>query len=394
MSETELRGGHVASDSAPRPPATARGVHLRPATRDDNKALCELMKSITMESDLELAVERDPDFFALYDLQEAKQLSFVVERAGEVLGSGTYLGRDGYLAGARVPVGYAGDLRFAPGARGGFVLGRHFGATFREACRAFGCEAMLTVVISSNELARRALVERHPRFPDKPFYRPWVGFDILSVHFTSRGRPRATDLIVRRAREDDLGAIGALLERDHRSRPFGYAIDEGVIRERLRRWPGLAVESFYVAHDRAGRMRGTVAVWEAAPVKRFRVLSYRGRMRWVKAGLGLVAPLTGATSLPRPGELFRYLYLTHVSIADEDPAAMAALLDRIYDDHHGRGYHFLSACVLEGDPLAPAFARYRKTALPARLYVVSEPGNRWNESPIGPGRPGFEMALV
>jgi hypothetical protein len=375
-------------------PATTREIHVRAATRRDDRALGELFKSVTMESDLELAVERDPDFFALYDMQDVKQLTYVVERSGELLGLGSYLGREGWLEGARVPVAYAGDLRFRAGARGGFVLGRHFGATFREASRALGCEAMLTVVIASNELARRALVERHPRFPDKPFYRPWRAFDIVSVHFTARGRPRATDLAVRRASESDLGAIGALLERDHRARPFGYVLDEGALRDRLARWPGLAVEDFYVAHDQAGRLRGTAAVWDAAPVKRFRVLAYRGRMRFARWGLNAVAPLLGATPLPRPGELFRYLYLTHVSVADEDPAVMAALLDRIYSDAHGRGYHFLSACVLERDPLAAAFAGYRTTALPANMYVMSEPGSRWNEIDPGPGRPGFEMALV
>jgi hypothetical protein len=374
--------------------ATERGIHVRVATREDDRALCEIFKSITMESDLELAVERDPDFFALYDLQDVKQLTYVVERRDELLGLGSYLGREGWLAGARVPVGYAGDLRFQPGARGGFVLGRHFGATFREACRAFGCEAMLTVVIASNELARRALVERHPRFRDKPFYRPWHTFDILSVHFTTRGRPRPTDLVVRRATDGDLGAIGALLERDHRARPFGYVLDEGKLRDRLARWPGLVVESFYVAHDRAGRLRGTAAVWDAAPVKRFRAIAYRGRMRFLRLGLNLVAPFVGATPLPRPDELFRYLYLTHVSIPDEDPSVMAALLDRIYADWHGRGYHFLSACVLQRDPLAPAFVGYRTTALPANMYVMSEPGSRFNEIDPGPGRPGFEMALV
>jgi hypothetical protein len=117
-------------------------------------------------------------------------------------------------------------------------------------------------------------------------------------------------------------------------------------------------------------------------------------MRLVRLGLDLVGPLVGATRLPRPGDRFRYLYLTHVSVPDEEPAVMAALLDRIYADWHGLGYHFLSACVLQRDPLRPAFAGYRTTALPAHMYVMSEPGSRFNEIDLGAGRPGFEMALV
>ena len=53
-----------------------------------------------------------------------------------------------------------------------------------------------------------------------------------------------------------------------------------------------------------------------------------------RPGRAIRGALRGAP-LPAPGGEFRYFYLTHVSIVDEDPGTMAALLDRIYDDHHG-----------------------------------------------------------
>lgn len=379
------------AETAKRP---AQDVTIRPARREDNAALLELFKAITMEADLHLAVERDPDFFALYDMERVEQRTIVIEADGKIEGLGTFLGRDGWLLGSRTRVGYAGDLRFAPTLRGGFVLGTHYGRTFREACRDFGCDAMLTAIIASNAAARRALVERSPRFPEKPLYVPFRKFTILSVHFTARGHPRPTELRVRRATEADLAPIAELLARDHARRPFGYVVDEGLLRERIARWPGLRVESFYVAHDREGRLLGVAAPWDAGPVKRFRVLAWRRSMKWVKRGFNLLARFTGADPLPGTGGLLRYFYLTHVSVEGEDPAVMAALLDRIYDDYHGKGYHFLTACVLDQDPLAPAYRGYRTSGLPAELYVVTEPGGRHASADFGTGRPGFEMALV
>ncbi len=366
----------------------------RLARPEDGAALCELFARVTMDADLRLAVERDPDFFALYDLQEVERRVWIADVGGSIEGIAALLGRDGWLEGSRCRVGYAGDLRFGEALRGGFFLGRMFGEIFGDACDAFGCEAMLTAVIDSNRLAKAALVRRTRRFPDKPVYRPLRSFHILNIQMTTRGRPRPTDLTVRRATEDDVAAIAARLEEDHRARPFGYCFDEALLRKRLARWPGLTIDSFYVAHDGAGRLRGVAAPWDAGPVKRFRVLAYEGRMRWIKRAFNLGAFFARFPPLPPPGGLFRYVYLTHVSIAEDDPATMAALLDRIYHDLHGSGRHFICAYVERDDPLAPAFARYRTTALPATLYVMSRPGSRWNDLDLGPGRPGFEMALV
>ncbi len=383
-----------ATASAQEQVTAAAEPSTRLAVAADNARLCELFKSVTMDAALHLAVERDPDFFALYDIERGDRRVVVWEVDGAIEGVGTLLARDGYLGGRRMRLGYLGDLRFSPKIRGGQVLGTSFGPLFRESCRELGCEVALTAVIASNQAAMSALVKRSPRYPEKPFYAPLRTFKILSVQFTLGKEPRPTDLAVSRAEDKDLAAVADLLGEDHRARPFGYAVDEGLLRERLRRWPGLAAESFYLARDRAGRLRGVTAVWDAGPIKRYRVLGYRGAMRYVKLGYNAFARLAGMTPLPPPGGLLRYFYLTHLSVKDDDPAVMAALLDRIYADHRGRGYHFFTAPVLEGDPLAPAYERFRTRSLPAALFAVSAPGSPYNTADLGPGRPGIEMALV
>ena len=73
---------------------------------------------------------------------------------------------------------------------------------------------------------------------------------------------------------------------------------------------------------------------------------------------------------------------------------MQALVDRVYADLHREGYHYLSIFVPQGDHLASAYDRYRTTPLEAKLFTVSPPGSPFNERDPGPGRPGFEMALV
>jgi len=369
-------------------------IKLRRAERSDGPRLCELFRDTAMKADLHLTVERDPDFFALYDLQDVDTYPFVAEVDGRIEGLGTYLARDGYLDGQRVRVGYAGDLRLSPKVAGGFLLGRNAAGLFEEASSALGCEMMLTSIIASNTAAERALVKRSRRFVEKPFYQKLDEFDILSVQFTFRRKPRLTPLKVRTATDTDVDRIAALLAADHEQRPFGYVFSAEELRRRLQRWPGLKIEHFYLAETAEGELRGVAAVWDPDAVKRYRVLGYHGSMKWIRRFFNVGARFGGFPPLPPPGEVLRYFYLTHVSIVDEEADTMAALVDRIYADFHGRSFHFFTTYLTSNDSLAPAYTRFRTTPLATHLYLVSKPGSPYNTFTLDGRRPGVEVALL
>jgi hypothetical protein len=199
---------------------------------------------------------------------------------------------------------------------------------------------------------------------------------------------------VRRATETDVPRIARFLDEDARRRPFGYPFSESELRRRLESWPGLSLESFYLAEDPSGALVGCIAIWDAQAVKRIVVREYRGAMRRVKLAYNLAARLLRFPPLPLPSEAFRYLYITHQAIPSEDPEIMRALLDTVYASHRKGGYHFLSVCVLADDPLEPAFRGFQTTDLAARLYLVTLPEVQVNLERFRQARPGFEMALV
>src|SRR5687768_12470588 len=82
----------------------------RLATRADNALLVELMAHVPMEGTLAVATRRDPDFFALYDLQRGSAHVLAYDD-GRVAGMGAALVRDGTLDGVPRRIGYLGDLR-------------------------------------------------------------------------------------------------------------------------------------------------------------------------------------------------------------------------------------------------------------------------------------------
>ena len=371
-------------------------IVVRPAEPRDDAARCALFARVAMEAELGLSVDRAPDFDALYRLQARDWVSVVVERGGAIEGTGTILVRDGYIGGAVRRVGYLGDLRLSPRVQGRLLLDRFYGALLESVRDRFGCELFLTAVIATNEAALRALTARtrRSRKARRPVYTPVGDFDIRSLHLLAPRRRPASPFPVRRAAPADIPALARLLDADARRRPFGYVFTEEELRRRLAEWPGLAAESFLIAEGPDGAPAGCLAPWDAAPVKRTVVTSYRGSMRRVRLGYDLAATLLRRDRLPRPGEAFRYRYVTHQAVPSDDPRVLRVLLDAAYREARAAGDHFLSVCAPEAGPLEPALRGFHATSLRARLFVVSLPDV--DVAPVAsPAHwPGFEMALV
>jgi hypothetical protein len=373
--------------------AVQSDVGIRLATPADSPALCELFASITMKTDLELSIRRDPDFFALYRMQTDDFECWVGGENGAIEGLGTIMARDGYLNGKPARIGYLGDLRVLPRLQGRRLIGRFYGPILEEFSQAHGCTVYLTTIIASNTPAIRALTGEGGRKLGVPPYRLLHAFDIRAVHLAFPRRRRRTAYQVRRASSSDIPKLAHFLDDDARRRPCGEVFSEAGLRRRLRAWPGLAIENFYVAFDQSGRLSGCCALWDTAPLKRTVVNSYRGSMRWVRRGYNAAATLLRAPRLPSAGGMLRYAYLTHQAVPSNDPEVWRALLDAVSSDYRRSGYHFLSVCAFVDDPLEPAYRGFVTTNLRAHLYTVTAPGA---ELPMNAliGRPGFEMALV
>ncbi|WP_257451468.1 hypothetical protein [Archangium lipolyticum] len=365
---------------------------LRRANREDNARLLDLFGSVPMQGELVLTTQRSPDFFSLYDMQRGDTELWVHEVEDGLDGMGTILVRDGWLEGRPCRVGYLGDLRTRFSARRSRSVARFYGPVLEETAERLGVEAFLTSVMASNAAALQALVKRKANRVNQPHYTLLRRFSAVSVHFTRRRKPGRGPIHVRRATPGDVPAMSALLDADHRARPFGYRYDQGELQHRLERWPGLSVEGSYLAFDRSGKLVGCTSVWDPEAVKRYRVLAYRGSMQWVKWGYDAMATVLRAPRLPEPGHDFRYFYLCNTSITGEDPAILRALVEHVYADHHGKGYHFFSLYMDQDDPHEGALKGFFQRRLDFHLYAVTPAGLAREHFPEG--RTGFEMALA
>ena len=379
--------------TAPPPDPTSTPVTLRRSRGSDNPRLCELFASVRMEADLCLAVERDPDFFALYDLQGGERSVWVGDVDGRVECVVAGVGRRAWLDGEQVVLGYLGDARVSVPHQGKGLMRHAAPRLLENLFEDLRCDVALAAVVAGNRAAL-GTAQTPGLLASSVEYRPVYALRIVSVQFNWRRKPRPTSLEVRPARADEVPEVAAFLAADQARRPFGYVIDEAALRERLARWPGLSVDSFYLARDAEGRLRGVLAWWDAGAVKRYRVHGYFRGMRVGKALYNAAAWVARFQPLPPVGELLRYFYVTHLAVPDDDPAVFGALIDRLYADLHGRGYNFFTLALVENDPLEPALKRFQKTYLGVHVYLGYPKGSRFAQWQPVAARPGFEIALA
>ena len=365
---------------------------VRRASAADNALLVELMAQVPMEGSLVLSTRRDPDFFALYQMQKGISEAFIYDD-GAFAGMGAILVRDGYLDGRAQPVGYLGDLRFRGRGSARRAFPAAYGHFFAESAARTGCESYLTGVLASNALALSSLApaKRKQYRAPQPYYHPLRRYDMASIQCVLPPRRRVHDVTVTTATPDDLPALSAFLDVDHRTRPFGYRFDDGELEHRLAHWPGFSLSDTFVARA-GGAVVGCCTAWDAAPVKRYRVVRYAGDMKLIRAALLVASKIVGCPPLPRAGEDFRYLYLTNLSVARDDVAVLRALLHAVYAHAWSKRVHFFSFPLYENDPWAPALQGFVSRRLPFILYAVTSsksPRTAWPAT-----RPGFEMALA
>ena len=371
------------------PDPEAPGSCVRRATEEDNEQLLELFSDIPMRGSLILTTERAPQFFSLYTLQDADTECWVYERAGRLLGLGTIISREGWVDGRSTRVAYLGDLRARPEVRG--ALARFYGQIFGDFQARTGCEHFYTGIMASNARALKSLTARGEHRKTQPRYDIFRRYDAIQVQFQRRPRVAASHLRVRTARPEDLSAITRFLADDHKNRPFGYRYDAGEFEHRLATWPGFSLDQTYLAFKN-GALHGVCTAWDARDVKRYRVLAYRGQMRWVRWGYNAGSRLMRYTPLPQAGSCFNYFYLANLSVFERDPATLSAMLHRIYRDFWGQGYHFFMLYMEEADPLASATEPFSTRALPFHLYSVHA-ANAENKA-YGANTSGFEIALA
>lgn len=318
---------------------------VRTATSNDNAALLELARC-PMSSDLSLAIERAPDFFALCRAR-GEGSTFVVESDSRVGACVSIAARPVWLGRTVKEVEYLADLRVAPELRGR-GLARRLLAHVAERLHperlclftaAAGNQAVLRVISRGDQRYQVELLARMRSFQLFPLFPLRV----------------PSDLEVGQAGPGDARDIAELSDEFARDRALAPVLGPGGPDAVLSCSPGMTLADWLVAR-RGGRTVALLSTWDASAVKQTRVLGLPLSLRSFSAvvrGLSHVVPLP---QLPLPGETLRMSYVRHAAHAPGEERALSALLRAAVKRARERRQALVLFTCAAGDPLERAAA--------------------------------------
>ncbi|MDX1692142.1 MAG: hypothetical protein R3208_00145 [Ketobacteraceae bacterium] len=364
---------------------------LRLAQPEDNDSLCALFRSVSMPSDLILTEEREPDFFALRKLHSGTPYTIVLEDKSDnlaeqerIAGCCSVVVRKGWLNGEIKSIGYLCDLRMAERFRSGKVFPQSISIFIDYIKRQEPVDVFYFSIMRSNASAQYA-----QRMANASLITP---YHMVNLQVLNRAIPQTLE--VNQLQDSDIPELAAFLGKQARKRAFGFVIDEAMLRNRIESWPDFGVNNFFAIRNKEGKIVACAAPWNNADsLRRSRVHGYRGTMKLIRKGIDLEARLRGHAPMPKPGECFNLLGLTHLEIENDDPELMNQLLRGIYNHHRGRNYHFIAAFVPQQSKLEKGLSGFRVQKVPMDLYGFRGNDHSFDIENFSSINPGFEMAL-
>jgi hypothetical protein len=336
------------------------------AERGDDGELRALLRENPMNGSIQIAFEREPDFFAACATRGSFHQVGVGRdlKSGRIVGLGTRSIADAFVNGRPVPFGWLSDLRLAPAYRGGTLVAR--GYQFLRQLHDDGrVELYGTIIFQDNQTALRTIAATRAGLPG---YHDLGVIHCPGINLRRRKPPLAADCDIVRGRPELLPEIVDCLNRNNARKQFAPVHDvEGFIHGN--RWKDFQPSDFFVAL-RNNRVVGVVGRWDQSAFKQTRVISYSRRLRWMVPAANALQTLLGAPSFPEPGQYVPFFYVCFIAVDRDDPGVFRALLRQIYNDSVGSSFRYAMVGLHERDPLLATVKDYSLTPFAGRLFCV------------------------
>jgi hypothetical protein len=326
---------------------------FRLATESDDAIIRSLLRGNPMPTWVDMAIEREPSFFAGKDLI-GQDWAVIAEDDGDVVGMYTASvlaahvdrrpERLGYLGGLRVNAGYRRRIRYL---RDGYASIRKLAPVTCSVPWWF------TVVAAENKTARRLLESGVPGLPRYHFQGDYVTFAVA----TSRGKRRN---LWRRATADDVARIVGLYNEQAARFQCSPVLTDDVVRR-------IGVEQFFLYED-----RGIAALWDQRSFKQIVARRYRAPLGALRPFYNLYASLGRQIPLPREGGALDQTSIAFLALDDDEQPKAGALLQDLLSHCKTRA---ASIGLHTKHPLVSVIKKMRPLQYPARVYAVCFEGD-------------------
>jgi len=274
---------------------------FRVATGADDGVIRALLRENGFPAWVEMAIEREPSFFAGAGLF-GEDWAVIASEAREVVGMYTASVLPVHVDGVEQRLGYLGGLRVAPRHRRRIRHLREGYASIRELAQA---KATLpwwfTAVSAGNRVARRLLESGRAGLPT---YHPLGRYVTLALP-AARGKAGRR---WRRASESDARRIADFHNRTACQFQLSPSLSEDAVAR-------IGAESFFV-HEAGGRLLALAALWDQRPFKQVVARSYRKPIGALVPAYNALAAVLRRTPLPAEGQRLEHTFVAFLAMAD------------------------------------------------------------------------------
>jgi hypothetical protein len=380
---------------------TVQPFSVRDACPRDNEGLVALAAACSMAGDIELRIDRRPDFFALDRLERDRCRVAVAERDGEVVGCIAFSERESHLDGRSLTTGYVGDFKVHPAHRDAVVadeLCRYVARAMRGLPD--DTPVMITVLAGNGAMERRLDGPRGlPHFTHIATIRThslsilWKrGSSMLPLLLWTGTEGRSKDPAIRHAEWSDVEEMADLWLAVGSQRQFSPVYDAESLAKWIRESPGLDISSYRLARDRSGKLLGFLGLWDQRDFKQLSVVSYSHRMSAARRVFNRLAPLVGAECLPPEGSPLNLVTATNVCVPAHRADVLRALVVAGHNELRHQGYSLLNIGLDRTDPLNAAMRGLLAQPTDVNAYVTTARGKAWDRALDGTLH--YEIALV
>jgi hypothetical protein len=325
---------------------------FRLATEDDDALIRSLLRENPMPAWVDMAIEREPSFFAGKDVF-GDDWAVIAEDNGDVVGMYTASVLPVHVDSRPERLGYLGGLRVNPGYRRRIRYLRDGYASIRTlAPVTASLPWWFTVVASENTTARRLLESGVAGLPAYHFQGDYITFAVA----TSQGKRRN---LWRRATDADVAQIVTL----YNARAAQFQCSPVLTEDLVKR---IGVLHFFLYED-----RGVAALWDQRAFKQIVARRYRRPLSGLRRLYNLYASLSRRIPLPREGGALDQTSIAFLSL-DDSLASNAGVLLRDLLSHCATTA--ASVGLHAKHPLVTALTSMKPIKYPARVYAVSFDG--------------------
>tara|TARA_B110000240_G_scaffold75332_1_gene85762 strand:+ start:1581 stop:2687 length:1107 start_codon:yes stop_codon:yes gene_type:complete len=342
---------------------------IRKAIPNDNEALCALFE-IPMSGDITLSMERNSNYFKGSEIQNQIGTVYIAidSQSNKLVGSLSYGKKKVYLNEKEQLLGYFSDLRIHPDCQGTNLmiqLIKYLISKQPECSEHLNVAMIITKNNKMINLINRASDKllNHlsvPKLTNNGTYQtilfPYKKYAKISPGFS-----------VRIAQQDDILQMTHLMKSEG-AKKQGYPIYD--LSDLNNNYYNCLSISDFILLFKNNILVAMCSLWDQSSYKATRVVKYSQKIYYTRLINNLFVNLFGGISLPKEGEIIKYVTLHSIAVKENSPVYFHELLKFIQSE--AKGVNYILCGLAKEDKLQLAFKHIkRKRIIEGNYYQVS-----------------------